>query len=68
MERIVKNVFNMIRIYNHLVYDKHLEFGKFSIKEISFEKDLAELYNKKPTIENIDDAIRKINLFNGKEK
>ena len=68
MERIVKNVFNMIRIYNHLVYDKHLEFDKFSIKEISFEKDLAELYNKKPTIENIDDAIRKINLFNGKEK
>jgi hypothetical protein len=68
MERIVKNVFKMIQIYNYLVYDKHLEFGKFSIKEISFEKDLVELYNKKPTIENIDDSIRKINLFNGKEK
>ena len=68
MEQVVKNVFSMIQIYNHLVYDKHLEFDKFSIKEISFEKDLAELYNKKPTIENIDDAIRKINLFNGKEK
>jgi len=68
MEKVVKNVFNMIRIYNHLVYDKHLEFGKFSIKEISFEKDLAELYNKKLTIENIDNLIRKINIFNRKEK
>lgn len=68
MERVIKNVFSMIQIYNHLVYDKYLEFGKFSIKKISFEKDLAELYNKEPTIENIDNSIRKINLFNGKEK
>ena len=68
MEQIVKNVFNMIQIYNHLVYNKHLEFGKFSIKEISFEKNLAGLYDIKPTIENIDESIRKINFFNGKGK
>lgn len=68
MELVVKNVFKMIQIYNHLVYDKYIEFGKFSIKEISFEKNLAELYNKQPTIENINKLIRKINFFNGKEK
>ena len=67
MERIVKNVFNMIQIYNYLVYDKHLEFGKFSIKEIFFEEDLAGLYNIKPTIENIDKSIRGINFFKRKE-
>jgi len=43
MERVVKNVFNMIRIYNYLVYDEHLEFDNFSIKKIPFEKYLGQL-------------------------
>ena len=56
MERIVKNVFNMIQMYNYLVYDKRLEFDNFSIKKIPFEEYLVELFNIEytSTVEDIN--------------
>ena len=69
MERIVKNVFNMIQMYNYLVYDEHLEFDNFSIKKIPFEKYLVEVFNIEytSTVEDINVSIKKINLFANKK-
>ena len=69
MERIVKNVFNMIQMYNYLVYDKRLEFDNFSIKKIPFEEYLVELFNIEytSTVEDINASIKKINLFANKK-